>query len=61
MDKVACDGQMCYLAESDVIGGLCEHSGTEFRVTSVEMGKNLELVIRYITKAKTKAMGKKHF
>jgi hypothetical protein len=48
MDEVACDGRLCYLADSDEIGGLCEHSATE--LPSVKMGKNLN-VIRAVTQA----------
>jgi len=40
MDEVASNGQLCYLADSDEIGGLCQHSETE--LPSVKMGKNLD-------------------
>jgi hypothetical protein len=42
MDEVACDGRLCYLADTDEIAGLCEHAGTE--LPSVKMGKNLDIL-----------------
>ncbi|KAF9470751.1 hypothetical protein BDN70DRAFT_939453 [Pholiota conissans] len=48
MDEVASDGRLCYLVDSDEIGGLREHSGKE--LPSVKMGKNLD-VVRAVTRA----------
>jgi hypothetical protein len=40
MDEIACDARLCYLAETDNIAGLCEHSAA---LGSLKMGENLDV------------------
>lgn len=47
MDEVACDHHLCYLAETDEIGGLCEHA---LELESIRMGKDLS-VLRAVLRA----------
>jgi hypothetical protein len=47
MDKMACDGCLCYLLKTDNIVGLCEHASS---LPSFKMGTNLA-VVRAVSKA----------
>ncbi|KAJ7474459.1 hypothetical protein B0H11DRAFT_2282289 [Mycena galericulata] len=37
-DEIAGDGRLCYLEETDEIGGLCEHAAS--RLTTLKMGSD---------------------
>ncbi|KAJ6569699.1 hypothetical protein B0H10DRAFT_2354990, partial [Mycena sp. CBHHK59/15] len=41
-DEIASDGRLCYLLETDEIGGLCEHANTELK--TLKMGSDLVAV-----------------
>ncbi|KAJ6609772.1 hypothetical protein B0H10DRAFT_1689310, partial [Mycena sp. CBHHK59/15] len=41
-DEIAADGRLCYLDETDEIGGLCEHATS--RLKTFKMGTDLTCV-----------------